>query len=93
MADSEDEYQWLEGPHVPQHTTVADLLDRRRNQTKKERRLQGHTSLREDRMSNDDPHGKQEADPKSPPKSQGQSKEESEEGIQEDRDGGDDLTL
>jgi hypothetical protein len=46
--DAEDEFQWLEGPHSPEHTSVADLLDRRRSQPRTERRRQGHTIRRED---------------------------------------------
>jgi hypothetical protein len=61
--DSEDEYQWLEGPHDLQHTSVGDLLDRRRSQSRRNRRKQGHATLRSDQREIDDPKGKREADP------------------------------
>ncbi len=44
--DTEDEFKWLEGPHSQKHTTIADLLDRRRSQSRKDRRRQGHTEYR-----------------------------------------------
>jgi hypothetical protein len=53
--DSEDEYQWLEGPHDLQHTSVGDLLDRRRSQSRRNRRKQGHATLRSDQREIDDP--------------------------------------
>ena len=43
--DTEDEFKWLEGPHCQAHTTVQDLLDRRRTLSRIARRRQGHTEL------------------------------------------------
>jgi hypothetical protein len=57
--DTEDEFQWLEGPHSQTHTTIADLLDRRRSQPRKVRRRQGHTEFRdEEEIDRVDPLGK-----------------------------------
>jgi hypothetical protein len=57
--DTEDEFKWLEGPHSQKHTTIADLLDRRRSQSRKDRRRQGHTEYRCDEdLDLKDPHGK-----------------------------------
>jgi hypothetical protein len=53
--DAEDEFDCLEGPHVPQHTTVADLLDRKRSQPRLTRRQQGHTTKREVELVSGDP--------------------------------------
>ena len=44
--DTEDEFKWLEGPHSQEDTTIADLLDRRRSLSRKDRRRQGHTEYR-----------------------------------------------
>ncbi len=61
--DAEDEFQWLEGPHHQEHTTVKDLLDRRRSQSRRERRRQGHTEFRDDEdLDHKDPHGKRMAE-------------------------------
>jgi hypothetical protein len=65
--DEKDEYHWLQGPHKPEHTTIEDLLERRGSQPRRSRRQQGHTSLRDDRQDAEDPHGKREATPESPP--------------------------
>jgi hypothetical protein len=92
--DSEDEYQWLEGPHEPQHTTVADLLDRRRSQSRRSRRQQGHTTLRCDQRGLDDPNGKREASPGIPPKPREPNMvEPEEEDDHEDNEEGVDLTI
>ena len=65
--DKKDKYHWLEGPHKPEHTTVEDLLERRQSQFRRSRRQQGHTSQRDDQLDVEDPHGKREATPESPP--------------------------
>jgi hypothetical protein len=31
--DGEDEYKWLEGPHLQEHVTVADLLESKKTKT------------------------------------------------------------
>jgi hypothetical protein len=46
--DAEDEFQWLKGPHLQRETTVEDLLDRKRSQSRSARRRQGHTQFRDD---------------------------------------------
>ena len=46
--DTEDEFQWLEGPYRSKHLTVEDLLDRRRGQTRTSRRRKGRTQFRND---------------------------------------------
>ncbi len=57
--DTEDEFKWLEGPHSQEHTTIADLLERGRAQSRKDRRRQGHTECRCDEdLDLKDPHGK-----------------------------------
>ncbi len=42
----------MEGPNSPEHTSVADLLDRRRSQPRTVRRNQGHTIKREETNEN-----------------------------------------
>jgi hypothetical protein len=62
--DTEDEFKWLEGPHCQAHTTVQDLLDRRRTRSREARRRQGHTEFRKDEdLDLKDPHGKRLVDP------------------------------
>ncbi len=57
--DAEDEFQWLEGPHLQGETTIEDLLERKRNQSRSTRRRQGHTQFRDvEEMDRRDPHGK-----------------------------------
>ena len=44
----EDEFQWLEGPYRQNHWTIADLLGRRRSQSRESRRRRGETEFRND---------------------------------------------
>jgi len=46
--DTEDEFNWLEGPYRSKHLTVEDLLDRRRGLTRTSRRRKGRTQFRDD---------------------------------------------
>jgi hypothetical protein len=91
--DSEDEYQWMEGPHDLQHTSVGDLLDRRRSLSRRKRRQQGHTTLREEQLERADPNGKREADPGIPPRPRSPTWVEPEDLKQEESEGKDDLTI
>jgi hypothetical protein len=62
--DAEDKFQWLERLHLQEHVTVSDLLERRRGQTRSSRRRQGHSKLRdENKLDDQDPHGKRETEP------------------------------
>jgi hypothetical protein len=91
--DSEDEYQWLEGPHDLQHTSVGDLLDRRRSQSRKNRRKQGHATMRKDQREIDDPNGKREADPEISPQLKEPNLVEPEEHQQGENESSTDLTI
>ncbi len=56
--DAEDGFHWLEGPHHQEHTTVKDLLERRRSMSRVNRRRQGHTEFRDNNnMDRRDIHG------------------------------------
>ena len=46
--DSEDEFQWLEGPYLQKSYTVADLLKIRAVQSRSARRRKGLTEFRDD---------------------------------------------
>jgi hypothetical protein len=55
--DTEDEFRWLEGLLSQAHISIADLLERRRGQSRKDRRRQGHTEFRDDEeLDRKDPH-------------------------------------
>jgi hypothetical protein len=91
--DSEDEYQWLEGPHDLQHNSVGDLLDRRRSQSRRNRRKQGHATLRSDQREIDDPNGKREADPGISHQPQEPNLVEPEKHLQGENESSNDLTI
>ncbi len=56
--DAEDEFHWLEGPHHQEHTTVKDLLERRRSMSRVNRSRQGRTEFRDnDNLDRRDIHG------------------------------------
>ncbi len=75
--DSEDEFQWLEGPYLQKSFTVADLLKMRADQPRSARRRKGFTEFRNnnvlDQQDNQGkilpPHRKCCKSPKREPKS------------------------
>jgi hypothetical protein len=62
--DSEDEFQWLEGPYLMENFTVADLLGIKRALPRSARRRRGLTEFRDDPVLDSCLHKKKEVNHK-----------------------------